>query len=215
MDLKEYEKIKNLKYLDYCKYLQDKYGILDEPYMTAKFKKNKRATRTSKEGLFLHHIHENEMILLSHEEIACKFPYEWQKPLNLVPCDLLEHFYLHILICEDPKPISSKIAVGVGGITNFIGPELNDIYSGWKSTQTWREKYFNRVKQNKDLYLILIQRYIINSYCKPNLSDLTKSFNALCGNNICDLTKLNKEIESIYNKNIKLSNGKFIDIKHI
>jgi hypothetical protein len=28
--------------------------------------------------------------------------------------------------------------VGIGGVVNFIVPELNDLYSGWMTKQQWR-----------------------------------------------------------------------------
>ncbi len=51
-------------------------------------------------------------------------------------CDYLEHLFLHILICENPSEEKNRNEdVGTGGVVNFIAPELNDLYSGWKTKQ--------------------------------------------------------------------------------
>ena len=43
MHLSEYEQIKNLTYLEYCDYLQKKYGIGKADYMTKSYNKNKKS----------------------------------------------------------------------------------------------------------------------------------------------------------------------------
>ena len=98
--------------------------------------------------------------MLSHPEYAKKNPYEWQKKENIIYCDLLDHLYLHILICENPseeKNINEN--VGIGGVVNFIVPELNDVYSGWVSKQAWQKNCHNVIIDNKDVYLILLKRF--------------------------------------------------------
>lgn len=75
MDLKEYNKVKNLTYLEYCDYLQNKYGIGLGPYFKENWVKNPKITRT-KEGLFAHHKYEDHAIMLSTLEYAKNNPYE-------------------------------------------------------------------------------------------------------------------------------------------
>ena len=101
MTITEYESIKALNYLEYCDYLQNKYGIAKCNYMSPAYNKNPKISR-SNEGLFAHHKYEDHAILLSNKKFAMKNPYEWQFAENIVYCDYLEHLYLHILICENP-----------------------------------------------------------------------------------------------------------------
>ena len=159
MNLVEYEKVKNLTYLEYCDYLQQKYGIGLSDYMTKSWNRNPKASR-AKEGLFAHHKYEDHAILLSTKEFAMRNPFEWQKAKNIVYCDYLEHLFLHILICEYPSENQNDLeAVGIGGVINFIVPELNDLYSGWETGQAWRKKCYNLVINDKDVYLTLLKRF--------------------------------------------------------
>ena len=164
MNLIEYEKIKNLTYLEYCDYLQNKYGVGLCAYMTKSWNRNPKVTRT-KEGLFAHHKFEDHAIMLSTREYAMNNPYEWQLAQNIVYCDYLEHLFLHILICEYPAEDRNIFeAVGVGGVVNFIVPELNDLYSGWITKQPWRKACYNVVIDDKNVYLALLKRF--KSSCK-------------------------------------------------
>ena len=166
MNMDEYNKIKDLDYIGYCDYLQNKYGIGLTDYMTKSFNKNPKVTRT-KDGLFTHHKMEDHMIMLSMPEIAKMCPYEWQSKENIVYCDYLEHLYLHILICKYPSAEKIQIAkVGIGGVINFLIPELNDIYSGWEPNATWKKNCVNKVIQDKDVYMVLLDRFI-----KENIND--------------------------------------------
>ena len=159
MDIKEYIRIKDLDYLGYCDYLQDKYGIGLADYMTRQFNPNPNCKRT-RDGLYAHHKYENKMIMLSTKEFAKLVPFEWQQKENIVYCDLLEHLYLHILIYENPDPIDPRINVGFGGVVNFLVPELNDIYSGYKTTLGWERICHSKVINDKEVYLLLVKRFI-------------------------------------------------------
>lgn len=180
MNIKEYNKVKKMSYLEYCDYLQKKYGLSTEDYMFDSWTKNKKCTRTN-EGLVVHHKYEDHAIMLSTPEYAMKNPFEWQKAKNLIYCDYLEHLFLHILICENPaKGHNEKEAVGIGGVINFIVPELNDYYSGWKTKQEWRNNCLSKVKDDIDVYLTLLKRFKENCSDYPFYSDtcLFSSFNA-------------------------------------
>ena len=166
MDIIEYEKIKDLTYLDYCKYLQNKYGKPITNYLTANWNRVTKISRTS-EDLYCHHIYEDTAIMLSDKEHAQKHPFEWQQPENLCYCDLLEHLLLHILICEFKRPktkedlmlMVSKLEIpGIGGILNFIVPELNDVYRGWESKALWQQNCHSLIKKDKAVYFKLIKR---------------------------------------------------------
>lgn len=161
MNIEEYNQINNLDYEDYCKYLQNKYGIPKKAYFTKEFSKNK-ITRTN-EGLLVHHIKEDTAIMLSTPEFAQKNPYEFQLPHNLVYCDYLEHLFLHILICENPNPYHNLLeAVGIGGVENFIIPQLNDFYSKYPIKQLWIKNCFDKVKGDYDVYKTLVRRFKTN-----------------------------------------------------
>ena len=160
MDMKEFEAVKNLTYLEYCDYLQKKYGIGRADYMTKSFNKNSKCSRTV-DGLIAHHKMEDRMIMLSVKDYAMICPFEWQQKENIVYCDYLEHLLLHVLICKYPSPKKLPIAdVGIGGVVDFIAPELNDLYSGWKTKQPWRLNCHNKVIEDKDVYLEIIKIFI-------------------------------------------------------
>lgn len=162
MNLSEYKRVKGYTYLQYCDYLQNKYGIGLGPYFTKSWNKNKKCTRT-KEGLIVHHKYEDHAILLGDVTFAQRNPYEWQLPENLVYCDYLEHLLLHILICENPSENHNDFeVVGIGGVINFLVPELNDLYSGWVTKQEWRSNCHRLVINDKDVYLTLLKRFKYN-----------------------------------------------------
>ncbi len=159
MNLEEYRKVQNYTYVEYCDYLQSKYGVGLCDYMTKSWNKNKKISRT-KDGLYAHHKYEDHAILLSNPEYAKENPYEWQLRENIVYCDLLEHLFLHILICENPsKDKNENEKVGFGGFVNFIVPELNDVYSGWVSKQQWQLNCHNKIINDKDVYMEIIKRF--------------------------------------------------------
>jgi len=183
MDMFEYETIKYLTYSGYCDYLQRKYGIGLADYMYPSYVPNPKCKRT-KEGLYAHHKKEDVMVMLSNKEIAKHCPFEWQQKENIVYCDFLEHLLLHILICKYPaKERVQGVDVGIGGVINFLVPELNDLYSGWKTNEAWRKACHDRVKDNKDVYLCLLKDFI--EFEKTNksfrVSLLCSSFNDCFG----------------------------------
>lgn len=171
MNLDEYNKVKKFSYEEYCNYLQNKYGLINAPYFTKGWSKNPKCTRT-KEGLIAHHKFEDHAALLANPDHAKKHPYEWQLPENIVFCDYLEHLFLHILICECPS--SNKYTneiVGIGGIFEFIIPELNDFYSGWQSKSQRKINCLSLVKNDINVYFELIKRIKDNSKIYPFYDD--------------------------------------------
>ena len=182
MKMEEYLKVMDMTYLEYCDYLQEKYGVGLCDFMTKSFNKNPKVTRT-KEGLIAHHKMEDRMILLSTRNVAKDYPFEWQQKENIVYCDYLEHLLLHVLITIFPaeKTYFPKDYVGVGGIITFIAPELNDVYSGWITKQTWRRNCHLRVLNDKDVYLAILKQYIDKKGTSHTLDQLCKSYNAKFG----------------------------------
>lgn len=153
-----------LNYLDLCKFLQNKYG---EPrgdyFLTESCKsKNNKITR-GKEGLFLHHIKENESIMLCNTDFAIKHPFEYQKSYNLVYCNYLEHLLLHIKIVDEylneESIAKNGCAVGIGGIVNFIVPEINDYFNGYEYKREWQVESLKKIqyKDFKELKLLALQ----------------------------------------------------------
>ena len=66
-----------------------------------------------------------------------------------------------MLICKYPSPEKEPLAaVGIGGVINFIVPELNDFYSGWISKESWRQNCHNLVKNDKEVYLAILKQFI-------------------------------------------------------
>ncbi len=179
MNMNEFLKVKEMTYLEYCDYLQGKYGIGLANYMTKSYNKNSKCVRTA-EGLLAHHKAEDKMIMLSTKAFAEMCPYEWQLKENIVYCDYLEHLLLHVLICKYPSPEKLPIAdVGIGGVTNFIVPELNDLYSGWATKQAWRLNCHSLVKNDKDVYLDILKMFAeyVKSQRNFNADILHTSFN--------------------------------------
>ena len=183
MNLTEYERVKNMTYLEYCDYLQNKYGKSNYDYMTKSWNKNAKVSRTS-EGLFAHHKYEDHAILLGEKEHAMNNPFEWQKAENIIYCDYLEHLLLHAMICEYPSPDRNPMeAVGIGGAINFLIPELNDLYSGMPIALKWKSNCFEKVKDSVDCYITIVNRLIKNSHNYPcfNMNQIKSSYNESFG----------------------------------
>lgn len=174
MNLAEYEKVQGLTYLEYCDYLQRKYGVGLCDYFTKSWSKNAKISRT-KEGLVAHHKYEDHGIMLSNIEYAKQNPYEWQLAKNIVYCDYLEHLLLHILICEYPSADQNEEEfVGIGGVVNYLVPELNDVYGGWITGQSWRKTCHNAIINDKDVYLELIKRF--KKFCNNTFIDFDDKY---------------------------------------
>lgn len=142
MNLQEYEQIKQYNYNAYCDYLRNKYGIPQSVYPSC---------QRSEESLFVHHIKEDIIANLSQYEQQKQYP-EYQQPEYLCYCDYLEHLLLHILITENPD---TKEGVGIGGIVNYLIPELKDFYNGI----TEPNRFFEQVIEDEDVFNLLKERF--------------------------------------------------------
>lgn len=163
MTLEEYNRVKDMTYLEYCDYLQNKYGIGRADFFTSSFRKNQKVTRT-KEGLIAHHKMEYRVANLSQADIAAFCPFEWQKKENIIYCDYLEHLFLHVLICKYPEPVEEmngleNARVGYGGVI-MLTAELNDLFSGWQTAQTWRKACHDRVCDDKAVYMAILRQLL-------------------------------------------------------
>ena len=156
MDMEELFHVNEMSYTQYCDYLQNKYGIGLADYMTQSFNKSPAVSR-GKEGLFAHHKMEDCVPNLSNPKVAKLYPVEWQAKENIIYCDYLEHFLLHLKI---------RRSYGVDhnycnpAIENYMIPELNDYFSGYVPPEDWKRAVANRIKDNKEVYLQLLTWYI-------------------------------------------------------
>ena len=149
MNMEEYQKVKNLNYLEYCDYLQGKYGIGRADYMTKSFNKNQKVSR-AKEGLYAHHKMENEYPCLSEKIMAKRFPWECQAKENIVYCDELEHLYLHILIAEISSTNSHRRFFDLSDAVQIMISNLFDVYSGYEAKVGWKRSCDDKVREDKD-----------------------------------------------------------------
>lgn len=127
-DVKKVEKF----YFDYCKQLQNKYGLPKYNYWTnnqykSRNEKNKHPTI---KYLQMHHIQEHKFVDLSKSQSAISYnDYELHQPHNLCYCNLIEHLYLHYLIeCRNNF---------LNGGAQYIMQQLLDIYNGKIYTRLW------------------------------------------------------------------------------
>ena len=167
MNYQEYFKCSTMTYREYCKYLQDKYGIPKNSYYNEQYNTNRNENSRTSEGLVIHHICEDIKPNLSNKEVAKSCDFSHQLPENLCYCDYLEHLFLHILITEYPNEETDDV-VGIGGSANYFIPELNNLFSGYIPEQS-SKKYvyvincFNRVKDDFITYKYLIGRFLSNN----------------------------------------------------
>lgn len=151
-----------MNYYEYCEYLQQKYGIPNGPYFLSPSLKTKNTKITrGRDGLFIHHILENQYAMLCNP-VACQLqniPFSVHQPQNLCYCDLLEHLQLHIKIVEEYPFNNPNTFVGIGGIINFLIPELELMYAP---------------EYQPTNYLLTVKKRIINK--KPEYEQSKKHF---------------------------------------
>lgn len=149
MTIEEYNKIKDLSYKEYCEYLLKKYGPV--PYVYGD-KKN----RPGKEGLFIHHMDEDKVASLCSKENQDIYPH-FQTSDRLVYANYLEHALLHIMIGEET---AGGRNLGLHGANLFIIPGLRSCYENNKiNNPTWPSIYYDLIKDNKDVYDLIFDRY--------------------------------------------------------
>lgn len=153
MHLDEYRKVKGLTYWQYCDYLKGKYGCLKECYGS---KSNSR----SSDGLFIHHIGENEVANLSNDAVRKGLEKEkdqkYQSPEMLCYCDWLEHLLLHIMIGEETAGTTN---LGLEGCFTYLLPALRDFFEYGKKTCNYNAAYYDVISGDKDVFEDLLARY--------------------------------------------------------
>ena len=163
MEHEEIIKEVKMTYYELCDYLIQKYGPAEYNYFTkpeCKYK-NKKVSRT-KEGLYCHHIDEDEGGNLSNPPQARIQPYEWQKKENLVYCNLIEHLILHIKIDVARQKRMLRIPLDIpsffanGGLF-WLTMELDDMYMNGGPKADWMKPCYDKIKENYSDYISLMK----------------------------------------------------------
>lgn len=145
----------NMNYYKYCKHLQQKYGIPTGSYFLSPSLKSKNLKITrGRDGLYIHHICENEYIMLC-DPTSChsqNISFSVHEPQNLCYCDLLEHMELHVKIVEEYAFNNPTAFVGIGGIINFLIPELELMYTPEYQPTNYLAAVKNRIINKKTEY---------------------------------------------------------------
>ena len=177
--MSEIQMLLNKTYMECVNYFLSKYGNVPGDYfLNDTFRSYNSKIKRGKEGLYIHHIDEDKAIMLSTKRWALTNPFEYQKANRLVYCNLLEHLLLHIKIFEFPNPKSNpKEECGVGGIYNFLVPDLNDIYSGIVFKVIWKQTAAQIVLPLKEDYFKCISKLVELNFPYP----LKTSFNTQFG----------------------------------
>ena len=183
MDTQEFNKEKTLSYDDLVSYLLTKYGPAEYDYFhnSSCKGKNRKVKRTA-EGLVCHHIFEKNYIKLSDPSCALEVPFEYQLAKNLVYCNYLEHFLLHIKIAFDyaeteiesgdrllvkhkegsfPRKINwdTRSAyymhnmIPINGGMEYISSDINTFFDEAGSLADWQQRCFLEIKDNIDDYI--------------------------------------------------------------
>lgn len=142
-----YKSLLNLPYSDAVQYLIKQHGeVLDNYYKEKSYAKflngdikriGKGKYTKTKEGLYCHHIMEDEYENLSSEEYIAhyKYPYEYHHKENLVYCDLIEHLILHALITKETNGDR-----GFKGLVEFLIPTVEEWYiDGDEPAEIWMQ----------------------------------------------------------------------------
>lgn len=159
-----------------CEWLKKKYGTIQEPYfLTESCKSPNPRIKRSREGLVIHHIDEDKAVMLSETSSALSHPWEYQKGERLVYANILEHLILHQKIYEKTILDGTWHGQGVGGVFNFMVPELNDIYSGYKYTVEYKDWLANPIREQKNLYYLIL-KYIKLIEPRIRIDDFCQSF---------------------------------------
>lgn len=149
MNLEEYGRVKEMSYDKYCDYLRRKYGCPKHDYPNV-------ADARPSEGLFIHHIGENEIANLSNESIRVESDHKYQTPEMLCYCDWLEHLLLHIMIGEETAGTTN---LGLEGCFTYLLPALRDFFEDGKKTCKYNDAYYDVISGDKGVFDALLLRY--------------------------------------------------------
>lgn len=159
----------DMDYLEAVSLLKTKYGTVNKPYFTEDSYENfmngvihapvkSSGISRTRDGLYIHHVLESEMPLLSTPEFLKEHAvsFDFQKSDNLVYVNLLEHFMLHVMIGDNTNG-----QLGYPGAYSFIGPELIDwFYNKNMPDVIWKQNCYNAVlNSGYDVISILNEGY--------------------------------------------------------
>lgn len=172
MEHEEIVKEVKMTYYELQDYLLKKYGSAKYDYFTepeCKYK-NKKVSRT-KEGLYCHHMDEDEGGNLSNPPQARQQCFEWQKKERLVYCNLIEHLILHMKInilrqkrmLKVPRDISDFFTTG--GVF-WITMILDDMYMNGEPKTNWMKPCYEKIKDNYNDFISLMKSYF--NYIEQN-----------------------------------------------
>ena len=161
MDRNEFLREQTMTYDELCDYLQVKYGIPEKPYYLDDTYTNKPYISRTKEGLMVHHRMEDRADNLSQPAFAAKYPFAYQEPKNLVYCNYLEHFLIHIKN-ETTPGLPFYIEKGMPQRPGFLflNMDLNAIYTDDGSDMPWQSNCYKVVAENYEDYIDLLARVI-------------------------------------------------------
>ena len=159
----EYELLSKMNYDTLCKHLIEKYGEVKGSYFVNETCRtpNSKIKRSS-EGLFVHHIKENEFVQLNNTRYALLAPYEYQLSENLLYCDYIEHMLLHMCIVKEfaAAKYKEKIFVGFGGLMGYILPEIIDYINGYEYKKEYQRKALRVIDGNEIFIIKTLQSFV-------------------------------------------------------
>lgn len=200
--IEEYKNLLSLSYEDAVESLLQKYGpVIDDYFREKSYNRffngeiksitKGKFTKTS-EGLYCHHVFENKYYNLTNKNF-CKeqnAPYEVHKKENLVYCDLIEHFILHILIT---KETNGKF--GWPGVRTYLLDNLVEWYVVCVNipTEKWRLFCYKKAKLSKNEITTLFMevKKVLPSSLQPKFEKLYKDAKYACEHE----EELNREYE--------------------
>lgn len=200
--IEEYKNLLSLSYEDAVESLLQKYGpVIDDYFREKSYNRffngeiksitKGKFTKTS-EGLYCHHVFENKYYNLTNKDF-CKeqnAPYEVHKKENLVYCDLIEHFILHILIT---KETNGKF--GWPGVRTYLLNNLVEWYVVCVNipTEKWRLFCYKKAKLSKNEITTLFMevKKVLPSSLQPKFEKLYKDAKYACEHE----EELNREYE--------------------
>lgn len=167
--LTELEQESVMKYFELCNYLKNKYGKISGNYFVNEkcITPNGKIKRTT-DGLFIHHIKENEYANLSQKENALMAPFEFQKGEYLVYCNYIEHLLLHLAIVreflnEETIKRNNQL-VGIGGLVKYIIPEIIDYLNGYEYSKEYMNNALSIIDGNELFVIKLIKDFTLKEY---------------------------------------------------
>lgn len=184
--IEEYKNLLSLSYEDAVESLLQKYGpVIDDYFREKSYNRffngeiksitKGKFTKTS-EGLYCHHVFENKYYNLTNKDF-CKeqnAPYEVHKKENLVYCDLIEHFILHILIT---KETNGKF--GWPGVRTYLLDNLVEWYVVCVNipNKGWQQHCYERAKfsQNEITTLFMETKKVLPSLLQEKFENLYKN----------------------------------------